>query len=76
MEGQAVVIGRSADPSAGAINPWDQTLSETDEISGSVGGVVLVELDGETAEFLVLQGDLEVSENLAPGGADQGEQEE
>ena len=48
---------------AGYQEKWrsrNQPLSETNEIGGRVGGVVLSQLNGETAKFLALQGNFKI----------------
>ncbi len=75
MEGESIVERGLAHLPSSAVHPRDQPLSETNEIGGRVGGVVLIQLDGETAKFLVLQGNFKIGKDLSPSGTDHGDKE-
>ena len=75
VEGEAIVERGLAHLPSSAVHPGDQPFSETNEIGGRVGGVVLIQLNGEAAKFLVLQGNFKVGKDLAPGGIDHGDKE-
>ena len=75
VEGESIVERGLAHLPSSAVDPRDQPLSETNEIGGRVGGVVLIQLNGETAKFLVLQGNFKVGKDLTPGGTDHGDKE-
>ncbi len=76
VEGQSIVEGFLPHLACRSVEPGDQSLGEADEIGGRVGGVVMVELDREASEFLFLQRDLKVSQDLGRGAGREGEKQQ
>ena len=76
VEGEPIVERGLAHLSARAVHPWDESLGQSDEIGGGMGGIILVELDREATELLVLQGDLEVGQDLGLGRTAESQQKQ